>query len=206
MEIKMDKTLIVIDNFYEDPYAIREFALKQEFNTSGNYPGVRTKSLISDEARDKISEITQNMWGGTTEFPTHEGSYQGAFQYCCSWEKSWVHYDNWNSFATVVYMTPDAPLQCGTALYRHIKTGVYRKPENEDLCKRLLSDGRDYTKWEKLGQVGNVFNRAVIYPGDYWHASVEYFGFEKESARMIQTFFYNISSNVGFTPTSQGGS
>ena len=187
----MIKSIIVIDDFYDNPHEIRNYALSQQFDVTGNYPGYRTKPLINEEAKTKLTDISKRMWGGTPDFPTHDDSYQGSYQWCPSWHKSWVHYDSWNSYACVIYLTPDAPLHTGTALYRHKKTGLTHKPENETLCERLLSDGRDYTKWDITDRVGNVFNRAVIYPGTAFHASIEYFGFEKEDARLFQTFFFN---------------
>ena len=40
--------LFVVDNFYPKPYELREFALKQDFNVDGNYPGHRTRSFLRD--------------------------------------------------------------------------------------------------------------------------------------------------------------
>ena len=42
----MNVSLIIIDNFYSNADAVREFALKQDFNVKGNYPGARTKSFF----------------------------------------------------------------------------------------------------------------------------------------------------------------
>ena len=39
----MERTIIVLDNFYKDPNRIREIALASSFDVSGNYPGMRTK-------------------------------------------------------------------------------------------------------------------------------------------------------------------
>ena len=38
----MDKNFIVIDNFYNNVDDVREYALEQQFQTEGNYPGLRT--------------------------------------------------------------------------------------------------------------------------------------------------------------------
>ena len=34
---------IIVDDFYTNPYEVREFALSQEFEVRGNYPGYRTE-------------------------------------------------------------------------------------------------------------------------------------------------------------------
>ena len=52
-------------------------------------------------------------------------------------------------------------------------------------------DGRDYTKWELVDTIGNVYNRLVLYPGDLFHASLDYFGKDLETGRLFQTFFFN---------------
>ena len=187
----MKKSIVVVDDFYDNPNEIRNFALKQNFNITGNYPGHRTESLINDEAKEKLTSIVKGNWGGDVDFPVHEGSYQGCYQHAVAWEKSWIHYDHWNEYACVIYLTPDAPLHTGTALFRHKATGITEKPDNEDLCERLLSDGRDYTKWDITDRVGNVFNRAIVYPGNKFHSSIEYFGFDKYTGRLFQTFFFN---------------
>ena len=42
-----------VDNFFEDPDKIREFALSLNFNEDGDYPGYRTKEL---------AKIDQNLY------------------------------------------------------------------------------------------------------------------------------------------------
>ena len=187
----MKKSIVVVDDFYDNPMTIRNFALNQNFNITGNYPGHRTESLINEEAEEKLSSIVRGNWGDDVDFPRHEGSYQGCYQHAVAWEKSWIHYDHWNEYACVIYLTPEAPLHTGTALFRHKATGITEKPDNEALCERLLSDGRDYTKWDITDRVGNVFNRAIVYPGNKFHSSLEYFGFDKYTGRLFQTFFFN---------------
>ena len=50
---------------------------------------------------------------------------------------------------------------------------------------------QDYTKWELHDVIGNKFNRLVLYRGDYFHASLDYFGDSPENGRLFQTFFFN---------------
>ena len=38
------KRAFIVDNFYEDPYAVREFALQQEFFDDEGYIGMRTRT------------------------------------------------------------------------------------------------------------------------------------------------------------------
>ena len=44
----MAYTSIIIDDFYENPDDVREFALTQEYNVSGNFPGNRTIPFLNE--------------------------------------------------------------------------------------------------------------------------------------------------------------
>jgi hypothetical protein len=39
--------------------------------------------------------------------------------------------------------------------------------------------------------VGNVYNRLVLYRGDLFHSSLDYFGEGLNDGRLFQTFFFN---------------
>ena len=58
--------------------------------------------------------------------------------------------------------------------------------KNKELMKVHKKSG-----WELVDKVGNVFNRLVIYRGDYFHASLDYFGKDINDGRLFQTFFFN---------------
>ena len=61
--------LIVIDNFYNNPYETREYIMKQPFSVKGNYPGQRTISYANQE----LKEITQALKNTTSsDGLTHE--------------------------------------------------------------------------------------------------------------------------------------
>ena len=186
---------IVIDDFYIDPYQVREFALSQEFDVRGNYPGQRTISF----ANDSILEIIQNSirYAGGQVLDWNISEYTGAFQYTTSWDRSWIHADQTTSWAGVLYLTPNAPLSAGTGLFKHKETGLFAAPRNSDggydveLLNKINVDAQDMTKWELVDRVANKFNRLVLYRGDLFHMSLDYFGQNKYDGRLFQTFFFN---------------
>ena len=50
------------------------------------------------------------------------------------------------------------------------KTGIRTyQHDNEELMKEIYKDSLDFTAWEMTDYVGNVFNRAIIYRGEYFH-------------------------------------
>ena len=47
INVKSNKTVWVVDDFYKDPHAVREFALKQKFSANPEYhKGIRTDCLL----------------------------------------------------------------------------------------------------------------------------------------------------------------
>lgn len=192
----MAYSLQIIDNFYNNPEEVREFALEQDFNVDGNYPGHRTKPFLSDSVKDYIEQHLSPIHG-KIYWPDDEDSYCGAFQYTTSRDRTWIHADQTTKWAGVLYLTPDAPLSGGTGLFKHKATGLYSAPKlsngevNKNLLGVIYEDSQDYTKWEMTDRVANVFNRLVIYRGDYFHASLDYFGKDLYTGRLFQTFFFN---------------
>jgi hypothetical protein len=179
----MKTQIIVIDDFYSNPDQVREFALSQPFDVVGNYPGARTVPHITDGVKNTLSEIMSHAGGKVTDW-LESGGYTGAFQICTSIDKTWIHADNYNTWAGVCYLTPDAPLSSGTALYRHKSSGEFSKTNND-------YEGNDYTKWDMVDYIANKYNRLVLYRGDLFHASLHYFGDNMYNGRLFQTFFFN---------------
>lgn len=182
--------LIIIDNFYGNPYEVRDHALQQEYDVTGNYPGRRTKSMINDSTKAGIADILRSHGGEVTGWNEHQ--YTGAYQYTTASDRSWIHNDGTTSWAGIIYLTPDAPLSSGTATYRHKETGCTHRPDHDmDLCNMIDEDGQDLTKWEVVDRVSNVFNRLILYRGDLFHMSQDYFGKDINDGRLFQTFFIN---------------
>lgn len=191
----MENSVFIVDNFYNDPYETREFALSQEFDVPGNYPGRRTKSVFNQSVYDVIQNVVFNAGGSITRWDMDQ--YTGSFQYTTSRDRSWIHADQTTKWAGVCYLTPNAPLSSGTGLFRHIPTGIESAPRNldgsydYDLLNKINLDSQDMTKWELVDRLANKFNRLVIYKGDFFHMSLDYFGQDKFDGRLFQTFFFD---------------
>lgn len=176
----MQTNLIVIDDFYSNPYDVRDFALSLDFNVVGNYPGSRTMPFLNESTKQGLMDILYQSSGEVTSWGDH--LYTGCFQICGEDDKTWIHTDAFNTWSGVVYLTPDAPIEAGTSLYRHKRTG-----HRTDLGETY--EAYDYSKWDVTDSVGNIFNRLVLFRGDLWHASTSYFGSTLASSRLIHTFF-----------------
>jgi len=194
----MDTSIIITENFYNNPHEVRQHALNQEYKVRGNYPGLRTVSFLNDSMKHAINSIISphagnvTWWGG--EGPEN---YTGCYQLTTAADRTWIHADHTTKWAGVLYLTPGAPHTGGTGLFRHKKTGWFKQPvlpngepDNESISK-ISSEFQDYTKWDLFDVVGNRFNRLVMYRGDYYHASLDYFGKDLQDGRLFQVFFFN---------------
>ena len=191
----MQISAYIIDDFYSDVDSVREFALQQDFSVRGNYPGPRTKTFLNDSMKETIESIVKPFYGNVTYWS--EEQYTGAYQYTTSRDRSWIHADQTTKWAAVCYLTPDAPLSSGTGLFKHKPTGLYTALRtedgtyNEELLKLVYKDSQDMTKWELVDRLANRYNRLVMYRGDNFHMSLDYFGQDLYDGRLFQTFFFD---------------
>ena len=186
---------LIVDDFYQNVDEVREFVLNQEFDVRGNYPGQRTKSFANDHLKEHLNTLIRPFAGEITYWSDDE--YNGAYQYTTQYERSWIHADSTTTWAALVYLTPDAPISGGTGLFRHKRTGLESAPilpdgERDDkLLDSIYVDSQDLTKWDMTDRLANKYNRLVMYRGDLFHMSLDYFGTNKENGRLFQTFFFS---------------
>jgi len=173
---------MVIDDFLDDPEKIRKFALQCNFDIRGNYPGVRAK-WENTEYEQELNHKLEELIGTPVD---HEGASK-EFQICTEFEDdNWIHHDT-KHLAGVLYLTPDAPLEYGTSIFRHKNTGlVYGyNHQGEDL--------RNEDEWEETIRIGNVYNRLILYNGFQYHRSNNLgFGRSLDYSRLTQVFFMNL--------------
>lgn len=84
----------------------------------------------------------------------------------------------------LVYLTPDAPAEVGTTIWRDKTTG-----------KCIAAKGaiftQDFSKFELALLVENRFNRLVLFRENVLHRAEHGFGTTNETARLTQTFFFH---------------
>lgn len=185
----------IIDEFYSNVDEVRQFALEQDFSVRGNYPGPRTKSFLNDSVKQVINDVISPRWGNVIFWGDEE--YTGSYQFTTSRDRSWIHCDQTTRWAGVCFLTPNAPLSSGTGIFKHKPTGLIECPRLEngetdhELLDKIYKDSQDYTKWELVDKFANIYNRLIIYRGDFFHQSLDYFGQDKYDGRLFQTFFFN---------------
>ena len=177
----MDKRLFVVDNFYSNPDDVRAFAMNVDYEDSSQwYKGKRSKEQYNLPGIQEAFEDVMNM----KLKPLDGHGMCGKFQFLTAQDPIVYHYDT-QQWAAMIYLTPDAPCSAGTGLYRYRETGAC-----SDLDFSNQYDGYDMTKWDLVDKIGNRYNRLIIYRGDLYHASLDYFGNNLHNGRLFQTFFF----------------
>jgi len=199
----MMRSMIIIDNFLENPHQLREAALKQNFPKLDRpqlYPGWDSEHRqIMNGLDQRMSEIA-----GEPLVPVENTSH-GKFRLSLAGEKGRhsVHIDNVH-WTMILYLTLPEHCQDGTHFFRHKATNTDRAPINaaelaalgytdqeEFLENMIYKNTNDESQWEKIMTVPMRFNRCLfIRPQQYHDAGIS-FGTNKEDGRLIYLGAYN---------------
>ena len=188
------QTTWIVDNFYEDPDSIRKFALDQDYHIGGigrGYIGNRThQQFLFPGLKERFEEV---MGRKITRWEEYD--MNGRFQYCWDGQPRVWHMDN-QMWGGMIYLSPDAPFECGTSLFAHKKTRS-RSRDDEGWGVSWTGPGDphlDGTPFEPVDVLGNVYNRLVLFDASCIHSASEYFGTVKENCRLWQMFFFDTES------------
>lgn len=178
----------IVDNFYQNPHEVRNFALNLEFEANLNYyKGNRSKKQYiipgTKEAFEKILGFKIKNW-------TETHGMCGRFQYCTAEDDLVYHCDS-QTWAGMVYLTPDAPYSCGTSLFAHKSTGLRNENDFNGVNVFYETGYYDRTKFELVDTAGNVFNRLVLFDAKCIHSANEYFGTTFQNSRLFHLFFFD---------------
>jgi hypothetical protein len=180
-------SFIVVDNFYENPDAVREFALNCEFKEHpNNHKGRRTDETYRFPGlKERFEQLVGKKITSWEKYGTN-----CCFQYCIAGDLLVYHHDL-QEYAGVLYLTPDAPPQTGTNLYRSKHTKKMKVPHEEHSI--VFKNGfYDSTEFDLIDVVGNVYNRLILFDAQTIHAAAAYFGNTKENGRLFQLFFFDL--------------
>lgn len=197
----------VINDFYENPDAIRKFALEQKYKFRHEeeglnyvYPGCRTQDLHTLD--QSLQAMVLKKLVSTFHIPEHDlmrWAISSSFQSVTEiYKEGVIHTDNNTIFAGVLYLTPDAPLNSGTSLYRKNATFNhvhYQKAlnQNDERFKsgEIVMNTNYHSMFDEVVRVNNVYNTLILYEGDIYHAANQFFGRTLEDSRLSQVFFVN---------------
>lgn len=206
-----DRTAVIVENFYEDPDAVRAFALTQEFVAQPQYhKGKRTlRRFLFPGIKERFEQILgcrikmtrqETVDGQVKTVDCWDTGVNGVFQSCIGGDQL-VYHSDMTTHAAAVYLSPDAPPRAGTSLIRSAATKGRTVEESAkltklspDACQNLMYTGKllDRMAWEEVDHLGNVYNRLVLWNGRMTHTATEYFGHDLQTSRLFQLFFFEV--------------
>lgn len=191
---KSDRTLktpqiLVVDDFLDDPDAVRAIALSQPF-VKMHSAGLRTQARFLHLAPYR-DEFTRLLGRELTNWDDNDAN--GRFQCCFASDAIPYHSDS-QSYAGVLFLTPNAPLEAGISFFRGRLSGLRARSPDPELMRLTYGDGAEFdrSRWEEVDRVANLYNRLVLFNAHLAHGASAYFGDRLENARLFQNFFFNI--------------
>lgn len=202
--------IIVIDNFYSNPDNVRSIALKADYETdrhNKNWPGMNSCSTFFGE------QLIEGFRKITGENIVHSNDNKSGFFRLTekgAAYKQLIHFDPnpRQVWAGVWYGTPikDEEIQntCGTKFWYHKRLNISRMPALEEDRMKLgfyghnemrdfmQTEGLDRSLWECHKNIEYKYNRLVLFRPWFWHSIAGMFGDSKETARLVQLFFFDL--------------
>jgi hypothetical protein len=201
----MRTTFQVVDNFLNDPYAVRARASSMDFSVAPEYMGHRYPGIIPLEHDDPLrSEMVEKISG----LHGREVNVSLAFLRLSLQDEDtpvWIHPDSCvDEWAGVLYLSRADFCSGGTAFWRHRGLGWESLPSTEkaresgvvmdqSFVDRLNSDGNDIDKWTITGLLPMAYNRFITYPSKLFHSRYprQSFGDCFDNGRLIAACFYS---------------
>ncbi len=177
--------VLIVDDFYADPYAVRAAALDGRYDASmAYYPGMHS-SIDRSETAELFAIVTRMLalLGNVRAVPE---SFWSDFSIVTTpaaqmlAKQKHPHIDP-VPLAGLVYLNPD--FEIGTCFFRHLPTGLALMETVEDSVRyqawmdefgeqsqpATYAIGDDGT-WERLYAIQGKFNRMVMYASNAFHS------------------------------------
>ena len=197
--------IIVQDDFFKDPYAVRQFALQQEYFSSYNlsWPGIRHQT-------EDIS-----LLGKIEDFANQHAPCKlshSSFQSVSSkFGEGHFHFDFDHDYIVIIFLDLYPESYSGTEICDFsmnpsefipeniwqsqltYKENFYRNPNNfwskiKSTCYRKLTN--KYFP-EPMAKVPNKFNRVVMFESNLAHRAQKFYGKTLKDSRLTLVTFLN---------------
>jgi hypothetical protein len=204
------RDVIVVDDFYEDPDAVRAFALRQRYEAyrPGWFSSAlevvdnplrgRGVRLATPAIRERLSRLVHAEADETSWHSAGDG-WNGAFHYKTAnrFVRALLPFDSSihnhvgrdedvrpGGWSGLVYLNPQPQERSGTSIWMH-------KPTRRCWALEPTYSVR-WRDFELILDVENRYNRLVLFYGSIFHLAAAGWGSRKEDARLFQTFFWNV--------------
>ena len=179
-------TVVIKDDFYDDPDAIRQLALGKSYQEPPpGTPRLAVTAICNEVESKAMFERLQPYLPNLADNRVVGANILFRYTLATAQKKIFCHVDGCSN-AGIVYLSKPEHCAGGTTIYRHKPTGdeIYDKRHREQY------DFRDPEQWEIIEEVEMAYNRLVFYPGQLFHAITPvFFGDSIENARLTQNVF-----------------
>jgi hypothetical protein len=200
-----------VDNFYDDPDSIRNYALSLDYISSdnkikSNFPGERTPCLSTVDENFYYSSIqrllscffdisSSTRWIAETYFQKIFSFHENK-NHCMN--TGWTHRDDGRDFAAVVYLNKNTYPNSGTSILHpndNFSGSNINFQYRNDLYNNIPVDEKSYIKsiqnhndqFDLTLEFKNRYNRMIAYNGETWHKQTCFW--VPEEFRLTQVFF-----------------
>jgi hypothetical protein len=190
---------IVVDDFFEEPWELRNWALAKGFREETSpVDGMTYKGVCKDpawvfknEAEVKLSYLLRNPAKINLAFLRLTMNRQVED------DRRIVHLDHtYAKYACTVYLNPPGqfPEGSGTWLLKHAETGMETTPSTQAELDTWQQDCNNLEMWRVTGVADMEWNRAIVMSTQFFHASkpVGGFGSNPTEGRMVFVAFFDI--------------
>lgn len=188
---------LVVDEFFEEPYELRRWALakgfKEEISPVDNmtYKGVCKDPpwIFRQEAEVRLSYLMRSPSSIKLAF------LRLTMERQVEKDRRIVHLDHaYGQYVCTVYLNDVFPYGSGTWILKHAGTGMETLPKTKVELETWEHDCNNLEMWNITGMADMEFNRTIIMPTQFFHASKPVNGFGKTEAegRMVFVAFFDI--------------
>jgi hypothetical protein len=177
--------VLVMDDAFEDPDAVRAEGLRGTYDSSlAYYPGLH--SQIAPEPLGELFETLTRLLKALGHAAVRPASFSSDFSVLTTPSSEMLagqkhpHVDGL-PLAGVVYLTPH--LEIGTSFFRHVPLGLSMLQTETEFARygAWMAEHGEATQpetyavevagvWERLHTVAGRYNRLVMYPGNAFHS------------------------------------
>ncbi len=181
--------ILVVDDFYQHPEAVRQLALDQEYETDDRYfKGLRSKKkFLFPYVKEEFERLL-----GVRIIDWMNQPANGSFQKTTSKEPLVWHSDT-QSYAAAIYLSKGT-VGAGTSFWMDSKFSQRRPSADAAVNTEVYSEYNllHPDNWTLVDRVGSVFNRLVLWDAQLIHSATSYEGFSEDNPRLVHLFFFSV--------------
>ena len=197
----MPTSLIIVDDFLDNPRALREAALRLTYPAGENmFPGRNSVERINLDGL--AAQVSRLVGEPVQPMPPTQAHGKCRITLAGDVGRAKVHVDtaHWSG---ILYLSEPRDCRGGTEFFRHLPTDSDRAPYNDAEARAmgypsareataaiLERDSTDDGKWEMTMRLPMRFNRLVLLRPWLWHTAGEAFGDTMENGRLVYLMFF----------------